>query len=317
MRREITRIGLQSLILAAIFFANAPAGLADFVKVPGSRVSMDNPAGFQKADNFAGFKNEEQRSSIMVTELPAPFLVVTSGFQDTEKMAKRGMTLLSKSPQKVANFDALLFEIKQGTAAGEFHKWILAFGDRTFITMVTAAFPEELSSKLSDSLKKSVMSCKFESNSPSPLEQQEDMNFSLASVHGLKLAGRVQNALIYNESGELPKEKLAGIVPVFVAAQALSDLEITDKSAYALNRLHQSEGLRNFEIISESDLKIAEVPCREILALAERTEGKVFIYQAMLFAKGSYFILQGECAANKRAEYEPIFKGLTSTFKIK
>lgn len=309
-RKILTTLVLLNLLVSGQSLAAAPQ------TVPGSRVSMEMPEGFEKAGNFSGFQNPQKRASIMVTEMPGPYAQITAGF-DNEHLSTRGMSLCSKSPHKVGSFDGVLVELTQTAGEAHFHKWILAFGDQNNTTLVTAAFPEELKQELSGKMKDAVLSTSFDANRAAPLNQS-DLNYTVSPVPGMKLAARVQNMLLFNPSGGLPKQKVEKPEPLFVAAQALNDLNIDDRALFCRRRLRQTKGLNTFEISSEKDVEIAGLSGREILASAIDEKGeKTFILQTMLFGKGSYFIMQGICDLSLQKTQEPVFREIAKTFKTK
>ena len=61
----------------SVFLAIAAVGNAEFVKpIKGTRVIITAPSGFVAFDRFPGYVSEETGSSVMVSELPAPFAEV-------------------------------------------------------------------------------------------------------------------------------------------------------------------------------------------------------------------------------------------------
>ncbi len=293
------------------------ASLAAEEAIPGTRVFLEKPLGFERASNFSGFQDPKNASSIMISEIPGPFDKVSAGFNE-DQMKPRQMTLLSKEPHKVGDFDGLLVELQQQAGAAEFHKWLLVFGDQSFTILVTAAFPEALKAEMAERMKKAILTARFVKASLPP-QKQNDLNFALTETKGLKLAGRIQNALLFNQSGSLPKEKLNYVPVSFVAAQALNDLKIDNREAFARKRLHQTTSISKIEIIEEKDIEIGGLPGREILARAESNDSheKLFLYQVILYGAGSYFIMQGECNEDQRKVQEAEFKTISKTFRMK
>lgn len=290
---------------------------ADPIAVPGTRVTIEKPSGFEKATSFSGFQQAGSGASIMITEMPAPFAAATAGF-DAEKMAERGMKLLSKADHKVGGYNGMLIELTQVAQGIPFHKWILAFGDDTFTQLVSATCPDTSATDLGPALKQSILSTTFDSSKP-PL-QAKDLKFQLSEVPGLKLAALVQNAVIFNPSGQLPKEKLDHTPVSFIAAQSISigKMEIADKPKYARERLLVSPELKGTQVLTEADVTIAAISGREILATAKsKSDEDLFVYQVMLFPGDGYYLMRAECPVSQRKECEPMFKALARTFKLK
>jgi hypothetical protein len=314
MNKSVRKVSTWLALCVALF---GSACQAETARVTGSRIIMDRPSGFEKAPNFAGFQNAELGASIMVTEVPGPYSKVTAGFDQTQ-MARRGMTLVSKYSAPVSGMQGLLLEITQSASGTDFRKWIHAFGNDTLTVLVTATFPETLKTQLSERLRRAVLTTTFDS-SIAPPSKQHDLPFTISPVPGLKPAGRIQNMLMFNPSGELPHHgAAAGHSTLFIVGQALSDLTIEDRKLFARRRLSQTPHLSGVEIQAESDVTISGLPGREIMASATGKAGeKLFVYQTILYGRGSYFIMQGLADASIRTAQEPLFKAIARTFKLK
>lgn len=285
------------------------------MRVRGTRVDMEKPAGFVDAPNFSGFQHAEDGSSIMVTEMPAPYAQATAGF-NAEGLASRGMKLVSKLDTKVGHFPAMLLEVTQNAYGTDYRKWMLVFGDpsRTVIVAGTAANAVPTAS---DVVKKAVLSTSYAESAAVP-SMVADLPFTISGTKDLKLANRIQNMLLFTTDGKIgqPKPKDPTL---FIVGQALAtNMDIPDKTAFARKRLQQTEGVSNLEVLSEGDVKISGLPAREIAASAVGKKGdKVFILQIIVYAQHSYFVMQGLTDLSMRAAREPEFRLLANSFKLK
>ena len=59
-----------------IFLLIFPSIVYASERVPGTKVYIVPPDGFRQAIQFPGYINEQKKASIMVTEMPAPFLEI-------------------------------------------------------------------------------------------------------------------------------------------------------------------------------------------------------------------------------------------------
>jgi hypothetical protein len=93
------------LLLLSGSFADArssPFAQPKLVKVPGTKVSLVPPATLKPSDRFPGFGDEETKSSIMITEMPAPYSEMAKAMTKEawaakgEPLATKGMTMLSR-----------------------------------------------------------------------------------------------------------------------------------------------------------------------------------------------------------------------------
>ncbi|MBX9686662.1 MAG: hypothetical protein K2X27_08165 [Candidatus Obscuribacterales bacterium] len=306
------------LICFIMSFASVAPAQADLEAVPGTRIRMNKPDGFERAATFSGFQNADKGAAIMITEIPAPYRLAISGFNE-QRMAAKGMKLLSMVEQKVADYEGQLLELRQASQGVQFHKWILVFGNASFAQVITGSFPAAHAKELSEKIKQAILSSSFDESATKPSEQK-DLAFELTGVEGLKFAGRIQNALLFNPSGELPKQKLEHTPCSFVVAQSISigKLRVDDESTFSRERLKQSPELKLIEILSEASVKIAGLPGKEILASAKsKSDEDLFVYQVMLFTQDGYYIMRGDCLRSQRAVFEPLFRSMSKTFKLK
>ncbi len=75
-------------------FANAHSlsfAQPKLVKVPGTKVRLVPPTGLKPSERFPGFWDEETNSSIVITEMPAPYSEIATGF--TKYCSSTGKTI--------------------------------------------------------------------------------------------------------------------------------------------------------------------------------------------------------------------------------
>lgn len=316
MRYIVVIWTVWTVCFTGVSFLASPAALADGASVRGTRVQMDVPEDFKPAANFSGFGNEALSASVMVTELPVPFEAATRGFNQAG-MESKGMKLISKEPVTSGQYNGFIIEVRQSAYGVDFDKWINVFGDQSMTVLVTATFPVSQSELLSKKLKDAVLSARFDATAK-VLDPMDDLPFTVSGTTSLKVAGRVQNTLLLTPSGKMTAPADAEDKSVFVVGQALSDMEIGDRNAFARARLEKTENLTDIKVIEEKDTTVSGMPAREILASAKSKEGKpVFILQTIAFGRGSYFIMQGLTDMTRKTRMEYEFRSVVNSLKLK
>jgi len=123
--------------------------------------------------------------------------------------------------------------------------------------------------------------------------------------------------LLLTPSGKMTPPADSENKSIFVVGQALSNMEVGDKSIFARARLQKTDNLSDIKILDEKDTTVAGLPAREISATAKGKLGEVFILQTIAYGRGSYFIMQGmtEMATRTRMEYE--FRSIINSLKLK
>lgn len=287
------------------------------VLVRGTRVTMQKLAGFTQSMDFSGLADAVTRSSVLVTELPVPYLVTTAGFTK-EGLASRGMKLISKSAAQLGDYPGLLVEIEQNAHGITYRKWLTTFGDKDITVVVTASFPIDQVEALSAKLKNVVLSARYDKQLKigDPLD---NLSFTVSGTTNLKIAGVIQNTLMMNATGEIPKP---GNPPtkksVFVVGRALGNMAVADRAVFTKARLQQTYSIENLEIVSENDVKKAGLPAREIVATATEKDGsKVLVFLTMVFPPDTYYIMQGIADIADKETMMPEFRAVTDSFKLK
>lgn len=280
--------------------------------VVGTRVSLIPPSGFTPSERFPGYSQDSTGSSIMVTEFPAPLAETSSGLSTPSALSKRGMVLLKKQQVVVGGKACILVQIKQNFKEAEYLKWLLLLGDGKESVLITAAFPKELESQLSEAMKASVLTARL--NSQKNVSPTEGLNFSINEKGGLRLAKRMANLLVYSRDGIFPSKDLND--PILVVGQSFRDVDIGDAEAFAKVRVRQTAEVTNVEIEQSNRVTIDNLKGYEIVAKAkDKQSGQpMVIYQMMLFEERGYFLLTGLVSSQNGQSSLMLFKEMAGTF---
>ena len=283
--------------------------------IAGTRVSLAPPAGFTPSPQFPGYWQESLGSSIVVMEFPGSFLEISSGFSNPSALAKRGMALLNKQDIKLDGRSGLLLQVRQNAYGTEFLKWVLIFGDDKESVMIGATFPKELEGELSEKMKASVLTAKWDQDRK--VSRTEGLDFSVSEKGDLRLAQRLVNSLLYTKGGIFPSEDVDD--PAFIVGQSLSKIGVDKKEEFAKSRILQTATITEIEIEQSNQITIDGLSGYEVVARGKDTKsGQVMlIYQIILFEDQSYYILQGIVSGKQRETHLPTFKEMAGSFKRK
>ena len=314
-----TSLSVSSLTALAPASAE-PAVKSDSKAVPveaklvkGTRIKVVRPRGFKDAPTFSGFVREENHSTVMVTEMPAPYDKLIEGFT-ADKLAEKNMKLISKEPVEVSGFKGVMVNLKQNLGVFEFEKWITVFGDDKASVIITSAFPATEKDALSEPLKKVGLSAVWVRDMK--LDKTADLLFKVKPEEPFKLAERVQNALLFTRAGIFPATSVDE--PIYVVAQSFALSPTLNKKEYALQRVKQISSTSDVEEDAVRDIQVSGLTGIEIVAhgVDSKTKEPVYIYQAILYGKKQYVIAQGLVSKKKQSEYEKAFEGMTKKLNI-
>lgn len=314
---------MKILLLVFLFlsgsFANArslpPLAQPKLVKVPGTKVSLVPPASLKPSGQFPGFGDEETGSSILITEMPAPYSQVTGAFTK-ESLAMKDLDLLSKKTISLNGRPALLLHLRQVTQSVPFLKWMVITGGENETVLVTATFPERMKSQLSSVMERSALSARW--NAEAETDPLAGLSFSFNDDPSLKFARRVSNLVLLTKDGTLPGKPATD--PLFIIGSSLSQVLISDVKKFAEARLMQIEQVSGLLINKQSDLTIAGLQGSVIIAQAQwkdLPEAPVTVYQVLLVDGKSYFIMQGFAPREEQEKYLVVFNRIAQSFRKK
>ena len=301
----------RSHMTALILVLALPAA-ADPVRIPGTGVSLQPPAGFALAENYPGFQSAEQQASIMVTRMPAPVAEIRKAMtRDT--LATRGITLLSSTEETVGGREALLLSVAQSAAGKDYLKWMLVTGDPKETVMIVGTFPKSAGEEVGAAIRTALLSASLAAAAPS--DPFEGLLFRITPTQALKIAGRVSNMLLLTESGS-PGTSGPG-EPVYVIGSSIGPGGSGDLKAFSEARAKQTEQIRDLENLSGREITLGGLAAYELLADAKDVKSgtAIRLYQVIAPDGDGYFIAQGLVGADRAAGMLPEFRRVTESFR--
>lgn len=302
-------IALAPLVATLIASAAAQAGP---VRIPGTDVRIEPPAGFSRAERFAGFEHPELGASIVVTEIPGPVTEVRRGM--TRKgLASRGMLWIGSQSVSLESGEALLIHASQRAQGVDYFKWMLVGGTEQRTVMVVGSFPTDAAAELSEPIRTSLLTVSWTGKGREDLF--EGLPFHVDATPNLRLTERMGNLLILTESGSM-----SGGNPdmaVLVVGGSHSPVEIADLESYAKKRVSQTERLTKVRNLKGQALTVDSLPAYELTAVGTdpKLQRSVALYQLMLVDGDTYYLVQGFVASRRMAAMLPVFRKVAGSFR--
>jgi hypothetical protein len=300
-------------LTAALACVCAFAACAAPVAVPGTKVSLEPPPGFEPSKQFPGFMREDVTASIVVNELKAPVLEMQKAMASKKDLATKGMTLIGSEPVKHGGKDAVLINVSQQASGIDFLKWILVAGEGEAATIVVATFRADTAEELSEPMRTAVLSASI--GATGPKDVFEGLLFRIEPGGKLKISARMGNTLMLNESGT--SAPIAPDAPLYVIGNSMGAAEVGDLAKFAQARAAKTAQLTDLRNVKGQAVELDGMQAYELLADAtDRKSGKAMrLYQVIAPSEGGYFIAQGLVGSARAEEFLPEFRGITSTFK--
>jgi hypothetical protein len=300
------------VILALLLFLLVPVAGAGTVRVPGTRVSLEPPAGFEPAARFPGFQQPDTAASIMVTEIPGPFGKVRGGM-NREGLASRGMTLLHSEPATIPGAaEGLLVHVHQHAEDVLFAKWMVVCGDESASVLVTATFPESLVETLEAPLRRAVLSTVLAREGPA--DAFEGLPFRVDPGPGLRVGSRMGNMLsLTPDGGSAP---LAPGVPRCFVGLSVAEADLTDLRAFAEGNARRTVTVRGVQVLRGRPLRIDGLEAWELEADAKHSASglPLRLYQVVISEGRDYVLIVGMVEASRAADYVPAFRHVAESF---
>ena len=306
---RVFRLLAMALVMAATPWLTAAAN----ERVPGTKVTLVPPAGFVPAEQFPGFQRVEAASSIMVTEMSAPSAEIRTAMT-AEGLATRGMTLLNALPGKVADHDATLLHVSQIANGAVFEKWMLVFGDQANTVMVVATFPQALSASLSEPMRQSVLSTRWD-----PTQQVglfDGLKFRVAETGRLKFARRVSNMIMLTRAGD--QGPVAPGDPFAVVGASLSQIDVAaNLEGFSRQRLSQTAEITGLAGLVGRPTEVDGLPAYELTAEAKdlNTGTPLSLYQLVVAEGSHYYLVQGLVGQAQSQRYLPEFRQIAESLR--
>jgi hypothetical protein len=298
------------LLMCGITFASAGQ---QRMKVTGTRVTVTPPPGFVAAKQFPGFQQLESGSSIMITEIPAPFNTIRNGMTRAG-LRSRGMTLLSSVSARFAGLQGMLLSASQTTGSVVFHKWLGVFGTESATVMVVATFPERLMKEHSASLKQAVLSAQLDGDAR--VDPFEGLSFRIKEGDTLKISSRVSNMLTLTSQGR-PSPVPPG-EPLLIVGSAIGHVEIRDLESFSNSRILRTAHVNRITGVQGRPVQIGQVKGYEITANGkDATSGlSLALYQVIIPRGDTYYIVQGMVGSATQASYFSQFREIVASMSF-
>jgi hypothetical protein len=308
------RMGRGSGLALALALALAGAGQAG--PVPGTPVSLDPPKGFEPTTNFPGFADRESGASIMVSQFPAPIAEFAKGFTP-ERLASRRIKELSRETVQVGGRSATLLKLSQIGDGMEVYKWALLSGDATSTTLVLATWfkADGPVQPLDAPLRKSLLSTTWSNRAIDPFE---GLSFRVTPTDRLRVVSTVGGALLLTSSGTIEPDKKGD--PLLVVAPSLRTVIVGNLREFSEKRAAQIDLVTQLRNVTGKTLTIDGLPAYELVADgvdATNPKQRLKIYQLLMQTpdKLGYFLAQGFVKQEQAAEFLPILRQVSQSFK--
>jgi hypothetical protein len=283
--------------------------------IPGTHVSLEVPAGFHVAREFAGIGRAADFTSVMVTELAVPRAIALESLSE-ESLTRSGLQRLGGSDVKVDGQPAARVDAVQKIGSKSFRKWFLLLGDETHSVLLTATAPDELKQQHEAALVAVLESARWEeAGAPPASSAAPELRFSVKEAAPLRIVRSADDSLVLSEA----QAQKGHVTPVVTAGASRAQVAIDDLAAFARSRLEQTPSVFEVQIRSQAARPLGKLAGHEIRADAKDAESgrAVRVHQVLAEDGGRYYLVQGIFDAADDARLSPAFDAVAASFELR
>ena len=312
------RVALPALLLIfvpGLIAQQSPPGTSPgepYAEIPGTRISLQIPAGFSLAEGFPGIVRADYEAAVVTTEIASPIQQVLSGMT-AEELAKEGMTLLRSEQIAVSGMQATLLHASQREPGGVTRKWLVLFGDEKLTVLLAASAPETLEPIVGRILEECLRTARWDPSKA--IDLYAGLGFSLRESEIFEIRGRRPGGVLLVRKGA--PEVLTPAEPVLVVYPSAGP-EVAPIAIMARQALTEGDQFVGFENFSERPLLINGLSSYEIIADATESSQSIPVRILLVVVRASDQDLIFEAIVEPASweKYLPEFHALAESLQI-
>lgn len=161
MKRTLPYTLILSFILS-LFSVISNAQESGRIAVPGSKISMVPPEGFELSKDFQGFIHLASTSAIQVTDHPGVSPISLKFSFTREVLEPQGITLISQEDVTTnAGAPSTLVLVSFNVEGMNFERYILVTGNHNNMYIINANYPKMTKELIQDEMKKALLTVQF------------------------------------------------------------------------------------------------------------------------------------------------------------
>lgn len=307
------------LLLPPISFASACSSQSaqpKLVKVPGTKVSLAPPASFKLNEQLTGFIDEETGAAIIIVELPTPYSEDPKLL--TKELAARGYSLLSKREVSLNGRPGILVHVRSEVDSVALLGWLVITGNEKETVLVAVNYPEQMKARLSSAMEQLALSVQWDAEAQ--IDPLASLNFSFEGYPLLEFVTRIPGGIMLTKDGGFSDKPTND--PFFAIASSFYPVKtIADIKKYAEHLLMTNKEFYDLVIKKQSDVTIAGLRGREIIAEAKRKvpmpDTPVIVYQVFLVDEQTHVFMVGSTPREEQEKYLEVFNRIAQSFRKK
>jgi len=276
-------------LLSAACLLTTSAIAAETVFPPGSRFGLVPPAGFEASPSGRGFEDKQNRSAILILEMPQQAFPEIEKAMTADALKKQGVAVAFRESIPLKDGKGTLIAGRQVVDGVALRKWILLGSTSNATALVTAMVPEDAQKVHSDASLRAALAS-LEVRTAVPVEEMLSLlPYKLNDLAGMRPI-RIEATTVFMTDG--PKDTLDGAEQPAMAITAApgGPAEQAQRENFARTLFTGFSGYKDMRILSADTIRLGGVQTHQLLAEAKdaKTDADVKIVQWVRFGNGAY-----------------------------
>jgi hypothetical protein len=289
----------RCLLIAMLALATAPAGAADVVYPPGSRIGLVPPTGVVTSKSFFGYEDSGNNVGIILAVLPADAYAELERTITPDALKKQGVTQEKREQLSLSTGKAFLVTGRQEVEKARLRKWFLVAGAPTLTALVTVQVPEAAKAAYPDTAIRTALQS-LTVRTTIPVEEQLSLlPFKVGDLAGFGIGGVVPGrALMLSDGVSDPSTAPSPgrVEPhLFIAVVAGGPAQAGERENFARDVFATVPNLKEARITTSEALRMVGQQGHQIFASAKdpATGAPVAVVQWLRFGGSGYLQMVG------------------------
>lgn len=285
--------------------------------IPGTQIEMSAPVDFSMADNFNGYQYKNGEVQIQIHEMSVPVKISIEASTE-DSLSQQGITVLSKE-ENITNLpNSILMLTEQNYNNTKYLKWTLLFGNKNKSVFVVGMFEDKYKAEVSDLIKQSLLTIKWNRNTE--VDLFSELPFTFSKNTNLKITKKIYNTYILTKSNRFKLGASEDPYIAFSYCRSENNLnEMDDIRELCTTNLSSGEHIRKIHITHEENISLAGLPGYLIEAEGWNIniEKNSFIIQCIIFSEDKTFLIKAYSTLKEKGKYKKDFMTIINSFKLK
>ena len=287
-------------VLAFAFLAGTQGNAADVVFPPGSRIGLVPPQGFEVSQAGRGFGDPQNKSAIMILEMPPQAFSEVEKAMTADILKHQGVAIAFRETLNLKNGKALLIGGRQTVEGVALRKWIMVAETPTATALVTALVPDSAKNAYSDAVIRAALVSIDKRDAVPADELLGLLPYKLTDTAGMRPI-RVEGPTIFLTDGPKDAFEPSDQPLLMIGAAPGGPAEPNQRDNFARTMFSGTGSFKDVRIVSTDLIRLNAMETHQILAEGKdsKTGADVKIVQWVRFGNGAFLRFLG--VANNEA----------------